>query len=258
MLYKGAPPFSMSALYIIMNFNPRAPYGARPNIRGVWMWWHSFNPRAPCGARRSRSSLLTERQGFNPRAPCGARRTIDHIRHSLTLVSIHAPRMGRDLWGVANPRQHDRFNPRAPCGARLRDDLAGPEAFMFQSTRPMRGATTNMLRKNNGIEFQSTRPMRGATCYYKQTHYAIRTFQSTRPMRGATFALYNVAPVVFVFQSTRPMRGATGDLRIPRQCRRVSIHAPHAGRDCTPYGVPGESRSFNPRAPCGARRRTCC
>ena len=168
---------------------------------------------------------------FNPRAPCGARRTIDHIRHSLTLVSIHAPRMGRDLWGVANPRQHDRFNPRAPCGARLRDDLAGPEAFMFQSTRPMRGATTNMLRKNNGIEFQSTRPMRGATCYYKQTHYAIRTFQSTRPMRGATFALYNVAPVVFVFQSTRPMRGATGDLRIPRQCRRVSIHAPHAGRD---------------------------
>ena len=146
---------------------------------------------------------------FNPRAPCGARRTIDHIRHSLTLVSIHAPRMGRDLWGVANPRQHDRFNPRAPCGARLRDDLAGPEAFMFQSTRPMRGATTNMLRKNNGIEFQST----------------------------------------------RPMRGATGDLRIPRQCRRVSIHAPHAGRDCTPYGVPGESRSFNPRAPCGARRQ---
>ena len=145
---------------------------------------------------------------FNPRAPCGARRTIDHIRHSLTLVSIHAPRMGRDLWGVANPRQHDRFNPRAPCGARLRDDLAGPEAFMFQSTRPMRGATTNMLRKNNGIEFQST-----------------------RPMRGATFALYNVAPVVFVFQSPRPMRGATGDLRIPRQCRRVSIHAPHAGRD---------------------------
>ena len=169
---------------------------------------------------------------FNPRAPCGARRTIDHIRHSLTLVSIHAPRMGRDLWGVANPRQHDRFNPRAPCGARLRDDLAGPEAFMFQSTRPMRGAT----------------------CYYKQTHYAIRTFQSTRPMRGATFALYNVAPVVFVFQSTRPMRGATGDLRIPRQCRRVSIHAPHAGRDCTPYGVPGACACFNPRAPYGARR----
>ena len=29
MLYKGAPPFSMSALYIIMNFNPRAPCGAR-------------------------------------------------------------------------------------------------------------------------------------------------------------------------------------------------------------------------------------
>lgn len=96
MLYKGAPPFSMSALYIIMNFNPRAPYGARPNIRGVWMWWHSFNPRAPC---RARPANLT-------------------IGYLATTVSIHAPHAGRDHASPQHSSWTCSFNPRAPCGAR--------------------------------------------------------------------------------------------------------------------------------------------
>ena len=34
----------------------------------------------------------------------------------------------------------------------------------------------------------------------------------------------------------------------------VSIHAPHAGRDVTGRGQSPRRTSFNPRAPCGARR----
>ena len=33
------------------------------------------------------------------------------------------------------------FNPRAPCGARLLAFFGGPARRMFQSTRPVRGAT---------------------------------------------------------------------------------------------------------------------
>ena len=54
-------------------------------------------------------------------------------------------------------------------------------------------------------------------------------FQSTRPMRGATEGERRVG-LHIKFQSTRPMRGAT--CRQFRQDEiRVSIHAPHAGRD---------------------------
>lgn len=56
MLYKGAPPFSMSALYIIMNFNPRAR-GLKPvctagvyaglRSRPAWGAWIETVPPHP-------------------------------------------------------------------------------------------------------------------------------------------------------------------------------------------------------------------
>ena len=57
------------------------------------------------------------------------------------------------------------------------------------------------------------------------------------------------------FQSTRPVRGAT--LRKRRYLRRIdiSIHAPRAGRDRIGRNTLLRSSDFNPRAPCGARRR---
>ena len=36
---------------------------------------------------------------------------------------------------------------------------------MFQSTRPMRGATRSRQQETGISKFQSTRPMRGATAY---------------------------------------------------------------------------------------------
>ena len=57
-------------------------------------------------------------------------------------------------------------------------------------------------------------------------------FQSTRPLRGATNAVPNLREQTR-FQSTRPLRGATASRAHPRP-------------------PPGD---FNPRAPCGARRR---
>ncbi len=56
------------------------------------------------------------------------------------------------------------------------------------------------------------------------------------------------------FQSTRPVRGATFYQLVYWSACAVSIHAPRAGRDqCGAFGWMG-GYSFNPRAPCGARR----
>ena len=124
-------------------------------------------------------------------------------------------------------------------------------------------------------EFQSTRPVRGATSI---SHMAssMATFQSTRPVRGATY-LFSRSRSFSRFQSTRPVRGATKDRGQPAGFGGISIHAPRAGRDLMKirlflivrkfqstrpvrgatyiYGLAyaPTPENFNPRAPCGAR-----
>ena len=57
------------------------------------------------------------------------------------MVSIHAPRAGRDGLVCADFGDFCRFNPRAPCGARPVRMVAAGVISVFQSTRPVRGAT---------------------------------------------------------------------------------------------------------------------
>ncbi len=49
------------------------------------------------------------------------------------------------------------------------------------------------------------------------------------------------------------MRGATAKRPIGSRIARISIHAPHAGRDCQAAHREPYCTNFNPRAPCGAR-----
>ena len=149
-------------------------------------------------------------------------------------------------------------------------------AGIFQSTRPVRGATRLQRGEITGDQaFQSTRPVRGATLK-PITANMIVEFQSTRPVRGATIASWPKRPnkadfnprapcgarqtgkkegtTPKKFQSTRPVRGATRP-GFPRYVRhQISIHAPRAGRDSRPAWTCPASTNFNPRAPCGARR----
>ena len=100
--------------------------------------------------------------------------------------------------------------------------------------------------------FQSTRPVRGATPVRGCARPPCQ-FQSTRPVRGATSVTAGQAGTYFV--SIHAPRAGRDPLRfVGLHGRQVSIHAPRAGRD--PWGAPGwiSTGSFNPRAPCGARR----
>ena len=101
------------------------------------------------------------------------------------------------------------------------------------------------------------------------------SFQSTHPCGGRRLNAYTV-PFLLLFQSTHPMRGTTSDCRINRNCRPISIHAPHAGCDlfkiyqCWASSIfqsthpmrgatvlrAAQTRAccyFNPRTPCGVR-----
>ncbi len=72
---------------------------------------------------------------------------------------------------------------------------------------------------------------------------------------GARLASFESAAAIWSFQSTRPVRGATHLPVLRGRRRHVSIHAPRAGRDPARTGASRPQARFNPRAPCGARRR---
>ena len=80
--------------------------------------------------------------------------------------------------------------------------------------------------------FQSTRPIRGATtqtgCPILSRGISIHAPHTGRDVMNHVAILPTTVP----FQSTRPIRGAT--LIIPRvlfPVKGISIHAPHTGRD---------------------------
>ena len=58
-----------------------------------------------------------------------------------------------------------------------------------------------------------------------------------------------------LFQSTHPMRGATPPPVPDRFRRTISIHAPHAGCDSILLSMASITPHFNPRTPCGVRRK---
>ena len=172
-------------------------------------------------------------------------------------ISIHAPHAGRDpemavLLGVKVD-----FNPRAPCGARLPIPSCLVLGPVFQSTRPMRGATAP----------ESLCPICGAISIHA-------------PHAGRDLRLSLGRASVSADFNPRAPCGARPRSRLDRGAPPpISIHAPHAGRDdiirrkrrCNHYFNPRapcgarlqieqqqkNQKDFNPRAPCGARQQTC-
>ena len=207
------------------------------------------------GATRRGSGGRYCGQHFNPHAPCGARRR------------------GGEGAGPARPD----FNPHAPCGARLDTVEKVEVTLLFQSTRPMRGATTLQKRDFQLLIFQSTRPMRGATTAHHLPDRSAGNFNPHAPC-GARRTWWRILRIPVRFQSTRPMRGATSSTR-GSVCISLNFnpHAPCGARhqrrsEQLPYSEfqstrpmrgatrrppcrPPESRYFNPHAPCGARQQ---
>ncbi len=147
------------------DFNPRAPCGARRSIADKQEYHNEFQSTRPVwGATAGTAARSVKKNNFNPRAPCGARPWAAFVASSRVMISIHAPRVGRDYLvldevdlgtvisihaprvgrdGYEQPTLANKlnFNPRAPCGARPMFRQAQQMAQGFQSTRPVWGAT---------------------------------------------------------------------------------------------------------------------
>ena len=151
-------------------------------------------------------------------------------------------------------RRKRSFNPRAPCGARLAVHDGANKSALFQSTRPVWGATRvrEGSAQHAGVSIHA--PRVGRDLNYIGVSPVLESFNPRAPC-GARRTAINNDCIEETFQSTRPVWGATNGMHLKTMNIFVSIHAPRVGRDflccyccCIAWG-------FNPRAPCGARRQ---
>ena len=147
----------------------------------------NFNPRAPCGARRCWRIASRSTERFQPTRPLRGATVFPDVVKETKNISTHAPLAGRDprpqhsvreslIFQPTRPLRgatfrggegdffNGDFNPRAPCGA-----------------RQMPGGMRSSPRS-----FQPTRPLRGATCLYRQAILIIQ-ISTHAPLAGRDY-----------------------------------------------------------------------
>ncbi len=218
-------------------FNPRAPCGARPPQTRATRCAASFQSTRPLrGATWPSTAIRNPWCHFNPRAPCGARPTPGRCLYGPGGISIHAPLAGRDWKYVCQDEQHNAISIHAP--------LAGRDVC-------------KLTKNYRGWVFQSTRPLRGATIM-KDAPIVILDISIHAPLAGRDVDEKKIALNPAYISIHAPLAGRDrNENHHHHNSHRISIHAPLAGRDRN-----GQSRqhrdniNFNPRAPCGARPPT--
>ena len=208
-----------------------------------------FNPRAPCGARQVLQECAALDNSFNPRAPCGARHR-DSGSFREHQVSIHAPRVGRDIALNSGSFRSIEFQSTRPVWGATETCRSSARPPRFQSTRPVWGATIRKARSICTLRCFNPRAPCGARRSKRGKLTLIVCFNPRAPC-GARHRSLSIAEIE-EFQSTRPVWGATG-MRVTCKCHLMfQSTRPCGARVAVVNG--SASNRFNPRAPCGARQ----
>ena len=213
--------------------------------RGLFSIFHGTS--SPVARRCPRASdlvlsaehafLLYERPGLHLQSGAsavggvlrGARRHISAPARAAVVISIHAPRVGRDPFRRPARSRGNKFQSTRPVWGATRDAHRAVERTPISIHAPRVGRDADYIQPPAGAAFQSTRPVWGAT---RTTGRACRhgQFQSTRPVWGAT-RQREIQRNQVLFQSTRPVWGATESGNLGLCTTHISIHAPRVGRD---------------------------
>ena len=147
------------------------------------------------------------------------------------------------------------FNPRPPCGGRRLLFFFGLLPLLFQSTAPVWGPTSvsTQLPAKEPISIHG--PRVGADQYFLFRRQGIHHF-NPRPPCGGRQIIQTVKDAFTEFQSTAPVWGPTAPKYVFAVAAPISIHGPRVGADPTKTGRRWRQRNFNPRPPCGGRRRS--
>ncbi len=167
---------------------------------------------------------------FNPRAPCGARHSLQELSIGPGLFQSTRPVWGATCKGGSQPKDSVYFNPRAPCGARRPPFCLYPYYKNFNPRAPCGARHLTLWRPSYITLFQSTRPVWGATVTCCANHPIITLFQSTRPVWGATLKRRLLDGRTFI-SIHAPRVGRDPEAAAAHKDEQISIHAPRVGRD---------------------------
>ena len=168
-------------------------------------------------------------------------------------ISIHTPRVGRDLRQSASARFPTHFNPHAPCGARrVCCQRRQPKpAISIHTPRVGRDAVIWRMSLGNA-DFNPHAPC-GARPPLQRDAWRRGDFNPHAPCGARQCTAARILHAVARFQSTRPVWGATDAHAGTGACGTdFNPHAPCGARPMLLYGWLLMT-NFNPHAPCGAR-----
>ena len=212
-----------------------------------------FNPLAPRGARPAFAGYNAAGDRFQSTRPAWGETRACLLFFQHTEISIHSPRVGRDVgdmqyqktfyefqstrpaWGETcglffGAPAGTHFNPLAPRGARRTRPGPAPPRTTFQSTRPAWGETHGIPATGAELPISIHSPRVGRDDHRARVIAAAQYFNPLAP-RGARPA--------HDLESKRPVA--------------ISIHSPRVGRDFRRREGVLWSYYFNPLAPRGAR-----
>ena len=146
-------------------------------------------------------------QYFNPRSSCEERRGILRVRHTLSVISIHAPHARSDLF----------IKPVVETST------------TFQSTLLMRGATPYCSKPHILTEFQSTLLMRGATSLCGLiSQYEMISIHAPHARSDAVLSFASDDALISIHA---PHARSDKNVLGQKVMKFISIHAPHARSD---------------------------
>ena len=139
---RGATPIN-SAIALLICISIHAPLaGCDITIRIIHPQSQYFNPRTPCGVRQISTASSQTASTFQSTHPLRGATDDPDAAVQGGEISIHAPLAGCDRVGCCGHLRFRDFNPRTPCGVRLSPFAAPVPLIRFQSTHPLRGATS--------------------------------------------------------------------------------------------------------------------
>ena len=170
---------------------------------------------------------------FNPRTPGGVRPPAFFSVYPAGHISIHAPRVGCDVYLSSTKRACLLFQSTHPgWGATLSYNVIHLYTSSFQSTHPGWGATPRCLGRVRCKKISIHAPRVGCDQKLRVINTSpYLSFQSTHPGWGATPEVDWLSVDQKTFQSTHPGWGAT----------QILLH------------ICERSQHFNPRTPGGVR-----
>ena len=169
-----------------------------------------FNPRSPYGERLLLISTFSGGYRISIHAPHTESDVELGSRSGIALViSIHAPHTESDNLQLSDLAVPGRFQSTLPIRRATTISIYGQPIRGFQSTLPIRRATQiSSLVLIQLILFQSTLPIRRATIWVNVFVIILNHFNPRSPY-GERPSHIAVKTTCFLFQSTLPIRRAT-------------------------------------------------